>query len=173
MPRPPSDAPDRILEAAGEILKTSGPTALSFDRLADATGLSKGGVLHHYRTRRALITALVQHSLATLQDRIDQRMARDEQPQGAFRRAWAGVLLDAVDQGPGPGLLAAAVEDPALLEPLWAWLARCRRKLAAEVGDAEALVLTGAALAPWLAHLLGGPALDATQRTHLRARLLR
>lgn len=171
MPRPPSDAPDRILEAAVEILKTSGPSTLSFDRLANATGLSKGGVLHHFRTRHALVEGLVDQLVAHLQQGIAARSQQDSDPVGAFRRAYGAEILAAAERRDGAEILAALVVDPSLLAPLWAFFKDARRRVATELGYTDAVVFCGSVEARWWTAVMGGPALDRTATVQLRARL--
>lgn len=171
LPRPPSDAPVRILAAAAEILATSGPSAISFDRLAQDTGLSKGGVLHYFRSRPTLLEALVAQIPARLDQGIAERMSRDPSPLGAYRRAFVAELLADAEQGGGRALLAAFAEDPELLRPFWAWLAAARARIAAELGETEAWVIAGAVEARWLAAALGAPRLDREQRRSLGQRL--
>jgi len=168
LPRPPSDAPERILAAASALLAAEGPTALSYDRLAERSGLSKGGVLHHYRSRRELVAALVGATLEGLQGRIDARQARDG---GSFARAWVAELLVDADHRAGAPLLAALTEDPALLAPLWARRGAWRKRLSAELGEADAWLVQGAVESLWLGALLGAPAPDSASRAVLRARL--
>ncbi len=171
MPRPPSDAPDRILQAAHKILTTSGPSALSFDRVAQEASLSKGGVLHHFRTRKALVAAMVAATLERLDAHIASRTAKDDQRVGAYRRAWVATLLDAADQRDSVAILAAALIEPDLATPVWTWLDQARRRLAAELGPDEALVLSSAVEAWWLGAALGRPALPAHDRLDLVERL--
>lgn len=52
------DRPDVILDAAEALLRRSGSRTLTIDAVAAEAGLSKGGVLHHYASKDALVTAL-------------------------------------------------------------------------------------------------------------------
>ncbi|MBB2964941.1 TetR/AcrR family transcriptional regulator [Methylobacterium sp. R2-1] len=55
-----------ILDAAGSVLRRGGARALTIDAVAAQAGLSKGGVLHHYASKDALILALVDRKLEEL-----------------------------------------------------------------------------------------------------------
>jgi TetR/AcrR family transcriptional repressor of nem operon len=50
---------EKILDAAEEIVQNKGLDAVSFQQLADAVGLSKASVFHHFRNTEALALALV------------------------------------------------------------------------------------------------------------------
>lgn len=65
-----AERPEIILEAAAAVLLRSGSRALTIDAVAAEAGLSKGGVLHHYASKDALIAALVARELARLRQEI-------------------------------------------------------------------------------------------------------
>lgn len=50
---------NRILESAYQILATDGAGALTYDALANATGITKGGLLYHFPSKDDLIDAVV------------------------------------------------------------------------------------------------------------------
>ncbi|MEM6506403.1 MAG: TetR/AcrR family transcriptional regulator [Planctomycetota bacterium] len=50
---------ERILDAAEKMVQERGLSAVSFQQLADAVGLSKPSVFHHYPNKEALASALV------------------------------------------------------------------------------------------------------------------
>ena len=52
------DRAEVILDAAETLLRRSGTRTLTIDAVAAEAGLSKGGVLHHYASKDALVTAL-------------------------------------------------------------------------------------------------------------------
>ncbi|MCJ2089266.1 TetR/AcrR family transcriptional regulator [Methylobacterium sp. E-005] len=65
-----ADRPEIILEAAAAVLLKGGARALTIDAVAAKAGLSKGGVLHHYASKDALIAALVARELTRLREEI-------------------------------------------------------------------------------------------------------
>ena len=54
----PSDARDRILNAAEERLLAAGPGGLVLDAIAADAGVSKGGLLYHFGSKEALVAGL-------------------------------------------------------------------------------------------------------------------
>lgn len=65
-----AERPEIILEAAAAVLLKGGARALTIDAVAAEAGLSKGGVLHHYASKEALIAALVAREVSRLREEI-------------------------------------------------------------------------------------------------------
>lgn len=61
MGRKPSIDKQLLLDAAESIIRTRGASALSFDAIAKAVGVSKGGVQGAFGTKEALLKALFEH----------------------------------------------------------------------------------------------------------------
>lgn len=61
------EARARILDAAEEQLRASGPSGLRLDVIAKKIGVSRQAVLHHFGTRDGLIAAVVHRALERLQ----------------------------------------------------------------------------------------------------------
>ena len=59
-----------ILNTAAEIGATTGWQQVTFQAIADQSGLSKGGIIHHFRNKEELLEELVRQSLAELTDWI-------------------------------------------------------------------------------------------------------
>ena len=73
MARPASDARDRALAAAFAIVVRDGAASLTIGAVAEESGLSKGGVLHHFPTKDALVLALVESLVASHAERHQVR----------------------------------------------------------------------------------------------------
>jgi AcrR family transcriptional regulator len=56
--RPPSDAPDRILEAAFEVLKRDGYAGLTTAKVAAASGQNKALIAYYYGSKQGLVAAV-------------------------------------------------------------------------------------------------------------------
>lgn len=59
-----------ILEAAAEIGATAGWHQVTFQAIVDKIGLSKGGIMHHFRNKEELLAELVRQSLIELTEWI-------------------------------------------------------------------------------------------------------
>ena len=55
---------DRILDAAEELICTRGIAGFTLDGVAQAAGVSKGGLLYHFRSKDSLISG-TQHRMAS------------------------------------------------------------------------------------------------------------
>jgi AcrR family transcriptional regulator len=51
----------KILDAAAEVVQRDGVTSVTLESVAAEAGLTKGGLMYHFRTRDALLLALHQH----------------------------------------------------------------------------------------------------------------
>ena len=52
-----------VLQAALAIIARDGPGRLTLDALARESGLSKGGLMHQFRSKQAVLLALIEHQL--------------------------------------------------------------------------------------------------------------
>ena len=108
-----------ILEAAARIVEASGARHLTIDAVAHTAGVSKGGVLYHFPSKRALLEGMLERLLEEIEARTAAlREAHGDDPNAALR---ARILAER-DQSPGEramarSILAAAAEDPELLAP--------------------------------------------------------
>ena len=75
---------DRALDAAVELLGTEGLRALTHARVDARAGLPKGSTSNHFRTRRALLTGVMDHLLAHQWQQVSR----------AFEVSTAGDLVD-------------------------------------------------------------------------------
>jgi AcrR family transcriptional regulator len=123
--RDPGATKRRILEAAEQVVLRDGVGHLTLEAAATEAGLSKGGVLYHYRTRDALVAAMVTRIIEEFEDDIAAWLPEPGSPEadrpGAYARAYIRATLEPAAPGQerlGAALLAAAAAEPALLVPL-------------------------------------------------------
>ncbi|HEY7093323.1 MAG TPA: TetR/AcrR family transcriptional regulator [Ktedonobacterales bacterium] len=151
----------QILHAAFALIRREGVARLTIEAVAQEAGLSKGGVLYHFRSKESLIEAMV----ASLVERFDSDIetARREESEGersasgswlrAYIRASAGPAEDDEDT---VALLAAVATDPRLLAPLQAQYARWQALAETDgVDPALATVIRLALDGLWMADLFG------------------
>jgi len=67
----PAGARDRILEAADQLVAAQGASNLTLDAVAQAAGLSKGGLLYHFPSKDALLMGMLDRHC----EQMDQRCA--------------------------------------------------------------------------------------------------
>ncbi|GAA2228685.1 hypothetical protein GCM10010413_26360 [Promicromonospora sukumoe] len=112
MPRP--TIPDRrgtLLDVAERLVLDRGFDAMSVQSVADAAGVSKGGVYREFAGKHELLDAVLQRSTARLGDRVDALTAHLPRPVplSALYRAGVEALLD------DPLMSAAMLDDRAVL----------------------------------------------------------
>jgi AcrR family transcriptional regulator len=117
MPRPTKqEIEDEILEAAAALFARHGFRETSVQRIADAVGYSKTGLLHRYPSKEALQAAVTDRALVRLRQVADD-VAGLPPGAGRDRAALTGIAQLALT-GPGmvrlllSGLLGEPGDDP-------------------------------------------------------------
>ena len=81
MSRP--SARERLLDAAVAVVRRDGAQALTLDAVAAEAGVSKGGLLYHFRSKRDLLDALVERPPGRTRPSSKRRCSkRNEPPRG-------------------------------------------------------------------------------------------
>lgn len=88
---------DRIITGALELAHRDGFDALTFDALAEHVGLTRGGVIYHFRTKTELLEGIAV----------------------AFQERWRAEALEALGKAPGGGEPHRAHRGPGALRPRW------------------------------------------------------
>lgn len=128
---------DAILDAAQRIAVERGAGRLTLDEVARASGLSKGGLLYHFPSKEALLQAMLERLIAQTNAVREQQ----ESLLGAVSHRTLRALLatrcspTVIDPHVATAILAAAAEQPALLDPLRAHIGKVRQQVIAESGD--------------------------------------
>jgi AcrR family transcriptional regulator len=109
----------KILNAAACVVDRAGAAHLTIDAVAAEAKLSKGGVLYHFPTKRAMLEGMVQHVLDRTHDRVVRHRATLQDAPNATVRALikSEQEQDEPERAMSLAILAAAAEDPSLLEP--------------------------------------------------------
>ena len=158
------DTRARLLDAAGAVIRRDGPQALTLDAVAAQAGVSKGGQLYHFASKRELLDALVARWL----DEFDRDI---EAEAGNFAERYVRASDGA--KAEEAGLLAALVADPQVLGAVGERHAGWQDRVASEGGDpVDATVARLAADGLWLADLLGIAPPEGDLRRRVLARLV-
>ncbi len=114
-------AREKILEAAYAIVRDKGVARLTLDEAAKVAGVSKGGVLYHFKSKEDLIAAMVESQVGQC-DQVHQQYYAQE-PEGPYR--WCRTLVRSMFDPNGPAydpvggaLLAAVTFNPDLVTPI-------------------------------------------------------
>ena len=109
---------ERIIAGALEIIGREGADALTFEALAQRVGLTRGGVVYHFRTREALLAGIAEDLLARWRDEALAALGRpfEEAPHSERLAALAASVLDGALL---PGELALLASGRAEAADLW------------------------------------------------------
>ena len=86
--RDPERTREAILSAAERLISTKGFQAFTLDEVAQGASVSKGGVLHHFPNKHALLLGLVQQMFQQEEAEIEQFLREDPKSPGAYCRAF-------------------------------------------------------------------------------------
>jgi AcrR family transcriptional regulator len=136
---------ERIFEAAERVVSEVGAARLTLDAVAQAAGISKGGLLYHFPSKEAMLSALAQryvHHMRCCIDHARESLAAAE-PAAELKGCVLGLLGDDPrSKALGAALLATAANDPTLLEVIRQHIAQQGEELnAAAVCFARAAVV--------------------------------
>lgn len=95
-----------LLDEAIKLIISNGLSAVTVQAVSAAAGVSKGGFLHHFPTKAALIDAVFRDLLDSIDCELDRYMANDDATAGVFTRAYVKVVLE-TDWTSGDSQLAA------------------------------------------------------------------
>lgn len=162
-----------LLDCAGRIAVERGLTSVTVQAVADAAGVTKGGLLHHYPSKQALIDAVFAELLDGLDRSIDSSIARDAGGYGAFTRAYIDLSLapePPSTREPWSALSVFMLSDAALRKRWRDWLAGRLLRHADTDSDAGLRLARYAADGAWLSDLLHPETIG--DRHALRAQLM-
>jgi AcrR family transcriptional regulator len=164
---------EQLLEAAAVVVRRDGTDRLTLDAVAAQAGVSKGGLLYHFESKRALVAALVDQLIARFGNELVSR-TEGETGRGTFSRAYVRASLEtADDNATSAALISAVALAPELLDPLReqyrAWSTLLRED---GLDRVDALLVRLAVDGLWMADLLGLAPPAPAERKALVERLL-
>jgi AcrR family transcriptional regulator len=110
---------EAVLDAAEALVLDMGAAHLTMDAVAARAAVSKGGVLHHFPTKSALIIAMLERLLAAFRSDMEmiERLAGTELKD--HLRAWIRLMqtTDEKLERVTAALLSASANEPKLLAP--------------------------------------------------------
>jgi len=164
------------IQAALAIIARDGPGRLTLDAIARESGISKGGVMHHFRTKGAVVTALLEHLTERFGKFTEDYLAGigPDKP-GAILEAQIATLRESIATPHSAflAILGAVAENPELLAPNRDKDIETLEVVRAEAADPDLAVLRlMAARGLHLMSLLGICPVSAEERDRLFDRLL-
>lgn len=89
----------KLIECAARIITEQGPNAVTIQTVADAAGVTKGGLLHHFKNKNQLSEAVSKYFIDQLDAEISKLMAEDPVEYGRFTRAYINSVWKDVASG--------------------------------------------------------------------------
>jgi AcrR family transcriptional regulator len=144
-----------ILDAANRVILDQGVEALTLEAVAQQAGLSKGGLLYHFPSKKKLIAAMIDRLIAEVDSSLAEELVKSG---GDYLTAYirASFVMSPERDKISTALFAAIAHEPDLMQPLQARFFEMQRKIAAaavspEVGTLIRLALDGL----WISDLFG------------------
>jgi len=106
---------DKILDAAEDLFARRGFAGIGMREVADAVGLGKSSLFHHFKSKAELYAAVVARILDVLEARTTQALAAGGEPAVRFDR-WVDAIMDTFAAHPTSArlLLRSLFEDDEL-----------------------------------------------------------
>lgn len=145
-----------LLECAARIAADHGTSGVTMQAVAEAAGITKGGLFHHFPTKQALLDGMVAALLDKLDTEIDAYIEEDPFTYGRFTRAYVKSVFVGNAFGfetPWSTLFMAVISDPGLRRHWVEWIDRRLARHEATDGDDNLQVVRLAADGAWLCYI--------------------
>lgn len=132
---------EKIYKAAMQLAARDGLLTLTLDKVAEESGLSKGGVMHHFATKEALLSGVIMHFTDQVEREMTRLVADDPNPSYRWARAMLRMMTSSDDTSTELmqsrqtmerfmlSVMAATVHNPEIVKPIQAIGQRLRGRL--------------------------------------------
>lgn len=170
-PKQPELVRRRLLDSAADIAVNKGLAGVTIQAVAQAAGVTKGGLFHHFASKEKLIEGEFLDQVGKFDAHIDRALGQDHACYGCFTRAYVAAVFDLKDDIIA-ALSISMMADPAL-RVLWSDWMRARLDTHRDTDSAPALeIVRYAADGVWLADLWRLDDNLRSARPELRSQLL-
>lgn len=163
-----------VLNRGAMLCATKAVASVSLQEVADAAGVTKGGLLHHFPSKESLVTAIVDELLERFESDIEELASRDPERYGRFTRAYINVtfaMMAETELAHWKALIMILLTEPVLTERWNQWLERKLEEHEETDSSPELQLARYAVDGIWFAGLLGSEP-DARETAHARASLM-
>lgn len=84
----------KLIQACIELLAQTSPGTVSIESVAKLAGISKGGLLHNFKSKRELLQNVLMTLSQEIEQQVNQKMESDPNPRGRFMRSHFSVFLE-------------------------------------------------------------------------------
>ncbi|MFD2703437.1 TetR/AcrR family transcriptional regulator [Paenibacillus urinalis] len=107
----------KLIRAAHVVIREKGIGGFTLEAVAKQAGVSKGGLLHHFPSKDALIEGILEEEMNQFERQLQQRYEHTEKKRGDLLRAYISLSSEPLDAQFGYfGLMAAVGINPTLLD---------------------------------------------------------
>ncbi|WP_199627783.1 TetR family transcriptional regulator [Rhizobium sp. OAE497] len=165
----------QLLDVAARLATENGMASVTLDAVSGASGVSKGGLLHHFPTKNALLDALFESLLERFDADIEERMRVDPVSHGRFTRAYllavADIQDDREDSRHWAQVTIAMLAEPRLRQRWREWVHARADEYVGTDSSVDAQIVRFAADGLWLSDTTESHDLGPAERRALIARL--
>jgi AcrR family transcriptional regulator len=132
---------EKILAAAADVARESGPGSLSLEAVASRAGVSKGGLLYNFPTKAKLMQGLVEGYLREFENALNSARTndKDENSLAVYIRLSAN---DCEEKQPSASWIFSAIaEDPDFMTPIKTFKRQLFERLKGETPDLKSLLI--------------------------------
>lgn len=135
-----SNSREKILAAAADVARVSGPGCVSLEAVASRAGVSKGGLLYNFPSKGKLMQALVERYLGEFEQSLTEAHAGGEGLLEAFVRR---SVRECEEKEPSSAswIFSAIAEDPDFLSPMKTFHRQLFNRLKEDTGDLRAVLI--------------------------------
>ena len=166
----------QLLTVAARLAAERGMGAVTLDAVAAASGVSKGGLLHHFPNKTGLLEALLDDLLDRLEAAIDAAMRNDPIPHGRFSRGYLNAVVALRDKPQEAEdwayVTLALLAEPHLRQRWRNWVEKQAEHYVGTDSSVETQIVRFATDGIWLADILGSHDSSAGSRQDLIDRLI-
>lgn len=142
MDAPPSSR-SKILDVAEALFARSGYAGVGLREVADAAGLSKSALFHHFRSKAQLYWEVHLRVMRLIRERLDAVARAEERPARQLER-WIGEVIDVLAEHPPiPRLLLRSLFEQEDADARLPETEAAEQLLASILGDGERLLRRG------------------------------
>ena len=163
-----------LLDEAARITLEQGLSKVTFQAVADAVGVTKGGVMHHFATKDALILEVFYDAMTKFEAEVNAAMAKDPVSYGSFTRAYIDATISLGEKGQAEfnsqATLYVLMLGDRMLRERWAeWSNEQLKKYAATDNSETLCMVRLVADGIWLSDFSG---IDISDKASIRERLI-